>query len=287
MTKAQNIKFLMSLGISKEKAEKMSIGIIDTAAEMPETELNEISDSVLSHQSELYVNSQAYKDNIKAVKDRALAEVHTKAEKKIKQIAGLTDEEIKDKKYDEIVELAWKKSSSNMDKTAASIQEELTKVSEKLKNYEEVEIPKIRSEVESEKLRFKSDTALSKKIAALKIRQGVEHDDLLLMVKLKAEKLGYKAEIDDSGDIIFKNADGTKILSQDKKNFVPTADIINTFLDPFIDKTNVSQTSKESIMIDKEKQTDKSVKGNQGTAVNAAIEKAQKHAEALRSQEKV
>lgn len=264
----------------------MSIGIIDTAAEMPETELNEISDSVLSHQSELYVNSQAYKDNIKAVKDRALAEVHTKAEKKIKQIAGLTDEEIKDKKYDEIVELAWKKASSSMDKTAASIQEELTKVSEKLKHYEEVEIPKIRSEVEAEKFRFKSDTALSKKIAALKIRQGVEHDDLLLMVKLKAEKLGYKAEIDEAGEIIFKNADGSKILSQDKKNFVPTGDILNTFLDPFIDKTKMSETSKDSIQIDKEKKPDNQGKGSQGTAVNAAIEKAQKHAESLRAQEK-
>lgn len=280
MTKAQNIKLLIGLGFPKELAEKMSAQIPDTATATDETELEEGLTSCIGHQRELYTSSDEYKTALKKIKDGALAEIHSKAEKKIIAIAQLSADEVKDKKYDEIVELAFKKASASGNKSLEEVQAELRKVSDKVKEYEETTIPSIKAEVEQEKVNFKTEASLMKKIGSLKLREGMSVEDIVELTKLKANKAGYKVSFDEKGEMVFTAADGGKIMTADKKGFLSTDEVLNTFLEGMIEKSNADKKDKTPVVVNAGKDKDKP-EVNQGVTVSAATAKAQAHAKAL------
>lgn len=238
MTKAQNIKFLMDLGITEDRAKKMSIGIPESGVEeFSNTELEEVLISAVDHQRDLYTNSDDYKTNVKKIKNDTVGEIYKKAQKKIISLSSLTPEEVKDKDYEEIVDLAWTKMSKKGTVSEEELQKELNIVSLKLKTLEEEEIPKIRSEVDNEKKNFKIDNALLSMLTGLKVRKGSEAEDMILLIKTKATRAGYSIGLDEKGAIEIKNEDGSKINTEDKKAFMQPKDLITKFLDPFIEKS--------------------------------------------------
>lgn len=284
MNKPQTVKFLMDLGIKKEKAEKMAAGIPSDAAETPADELEEALTSAVSHQRELYTNSDEYKGTLKKIKDGAIAEIHTKAEKKLIAAAGLSPEEVKDKKYDEIVDLAWAKAAKSGNKSLDEVQAELVRVSNELKKVNEEEIPKIKSEVEREKLAFKTDSSLLKKIGSLKLRKGSDPEDGLILAKAKAERLGYKVGLDEKGELTFLTADGNKIMTTDKKDFLKADNILSEFLDSMIEKSGGKEDEvekKKTVIKGAEDDDDDKPHRRSGSAVNAARAKAEEHARRL------
>lgn len=285
MTKAQNIKFLIGLGIPKERAEKMSIGIADTAVETPAAELEEVDEVIRTHQSELYTNSDEYKTLQKSIKDKALAEAYQKAEKKIVNIFGLTAEEAKDKKYDELVELAKTKAASNKDKTTEEVQKELTRVSDELKTAMEVTIPSIRAEVDQAKSVFLLDNSFAKTLSSKEfpLLDGFELNDVIESIKRKAESKGFKVSVDDKGELEITNADGSKITTADRKGFMSPKEILKDIANPFLKKSKAGEedTEHHEITIDeKQKEDFKKL----GTAVSSGVAKALKHAEDQKKQ---
>ena len=281
MTKAQNIKFLMDLGIPKATAEKMTAGIPDTATETPQAEIDEAFQTITTHQTELFTNGEDYKKAIKDAGDKKLGEAMTKAEKKIISISGLKADEIVGKKYDEIVELAWKKVSTSGDKGTAEVQAELIKVSEELKKVREEEIPAIKSQVEAEKLSFKTEAALTKLVGTLKLRAGVDMDDALILIRQKAEKAGYKVTVDDKMNVTFTDAEGGKIMTEDKKAFRSNSDILGALLGGQIEKSKADDKDEKQHIIKTDDKDDKQKTGQQGLTTNHNLEKARKHAEKL------
>lgn len=280
MTKAQNIKLLIGLGFPKDLAEKMSAQIPDTATETDEAEIEQGLTSCVNHQRELYTSSEEYKSALKKIKDGALAEIHSKAEKKIISFAQLTSDEVKDKKYDEIVELAFKKASASGNKSLEEVQAELRKVSDKVKEYEDSIIPGIKAEVEHEKINFKTEASLMKKIGSLKLREGMSAEDIVELTKLKANKAGYKVSFDDKGEMVFTTSDGGKIMTADKKGFLSTEEVLNNFLEGMIEKSNADKADKKQIIINSGKGKE-APELNQGTTVSAATAKAMAHAKSL------
>lgn len=280
MKKAQNIQFLMDLGIPKEKAEKMSANIPDTATETPQEEIDEAFQTVTTHQNDLFTSGDTYKEALKKASDSKLGEAMQKAEKKIVTISGLAKDEIAGKKYDEIVELAWKKVSTSSDSTTAEVQAELTKVSNELKRVQEEEIPAIKSQVETEKILFREDTALMKFVGGIKLREGVDMDDAMILIRQKAAKAGYKFAVDDKLNFEFVNAEGKRIMTEDKKGFRSNTDIVGELLGGQIEKSKADKKDdKEKIVKTDDNADDK--KEQMGSAVNHNMNKAREHAAKL------
>jgi len=206
------------------------------------------------------------------------------AEKKVKKIAGLTEDETKDKKFDEIVDLAWKKAASNSNKSVEEVQAELRKVSDELKKVREVEIPEIESRVESEKTKFKLDNALTKTVGGLKLRKGVDLEDAMILVHQKAARKGYKVSIDDKNNIVFTDSEGNKVKSADQKNFLTSNDILNELLEGQIEKSGTPpEPVRKDVKLDNPEKKDIA---NLGSTVKDNVSSAQAFLEAKRNQAK-
>lgn len=281
MTRAQNVKMLTDLGYPKAIAEKMSANIPTDAHETPEDEITTAVEAVVSHQRELYTNSDDYKTTLKGINDAKLAEVSKKFEKKIISLAQLTSDEVKDKKADEILELAWSKAAKMGDKTTEQVQAELIKKDAELKRLQEEEIPRIKSEVETQILNFKSEAALMKSLSGVKIRKGFNQEDVLDMLKIKANKAGYKVTVSEKGELIYTTQEGGKIMTEDKKGFLDAATINSKFLEGFIEKSNADDVDagkgKTTVVVPEGEKKER----KQGESVNAASSKAEAHAKRL------
>ena len=108
MNKKQAKSFLKGLGIKPELIEKLVKHIPEDAEASTIEDIDAAYDSIRDHQIELFQSGDTYKAALKTAADRKLAEAMSTAEKKVKKIAGLTEDETKDKKFDEIVDLAIK-----------------------------------------------------------------------------------------------------------------------------------------------------------------------------------
>lgn len=285
MNRSQNIKMLTDLGYPKAIAEKLSANIPIDAPATPEEEIESALESCVSHQIELFTNSDEYKATLKGINDAKLAEISKKYEKKIVALAQLSTEEIKDKKTDEIIELAWNKAAKMGDKTTEEVQAELIKKDAELKRLQDEEIPRIKSEVETQIMKFKSESALLKSLSGIKLRKGIAQDDALEMIKIKANKAGYKVTVSDKGELIYTTQEGGKIMTEDKKGFLDAATINSKFLEGFIEKSNADDNDgdkKKTIIVPDNDKKDKS--GKQGLVVNAGLSKAEEHARRLREE---
>lgn len=271
---------MKSLGISQEKAEFLSKNIPSDSPETAQSELDEVYQSVVSHQNDLFKNGDEFKNALKDKHAQALREVSTKSEAKIIKIAGLTAEEVKDKKYDEIVELAWAKASKLNDKTSDELQAELVKTSNELKRLQDEEIPKIKSEVESEKLNFKTRMATLEHVSKLKLRTGTDAEDAIILFDQKLARNGYKKSLDEKGNLIITNEDGSKIMTEDKKGMLATGDIFTKLLDGQIEKSGAPEGDDKKRAIITPDPNKKEAPKN-GSVVNANLNKAAAHAEML------
>lgn len=257
MNKTQAKSFLKGLGLKSEQIEKLVKHIPADAEESSTEDLDAAHESISQHQIELFQNGETYKTAIKTAADRKLAEAMSTAEKKVKKISGLTDEETKDKKFDEIVDLAFKKAGSNANKSVEEVQAELRKVSDELKKVKEEEIPAIQSQVEKEKKKFLLDNAVTKTVGGLKLRKGVDLEDAMILVYQKAERNGYKVDIDEKNNIIFTDKEGNKIKSQDQKNFLTSSEILNTLLEGHIEKSGAPEPKPgQTVIVEKTEKTE-------------------------------
>lgn len=282
MNREQNVKFLTSLGIPKEKAEAMSKNVPTDAPTTPDADVEEAFQSAVFHQNDLYKNGEEYKTALKAKHQQALREITAKSEKKILSISGLTEDEIKDLDFDKIVDLAFKKASKTGDKTTEELQAELIKRDLKLKELEETVIPGIRSEVQTEKEAIKTRNAYLSTISKMKLREGTAPEDALILFESKLKNSGFKSSFNDKGELEILNADGSKILTEDKKGTLKSDDVFNKFLDGQIEKSNAPEGGKKKDIIEPE--GGKPEKPANGSVVNANIEKSKKHAEMLKEQ---
>jgi len=284
MNKKQAKSFLKGLGLKAEQIDKLVKHIPDDAEESTIEDIDAAHDSIRDHQIELFQSGETYKAALKTAADRKLAEAMSTAEKKVKKIAGLSEDETKDKKFDEIVDLAWKKAASNSNKSVEEVQAELRKVSDELKKVREVEIPEIESRVESEKSKFKIDNALTKTIGGLKLRQGVDLEDAMILVQQKAARKGYKVSIDDKNNLSFTDSEGNKVKSSDQKNFLTSNDILTDLLEGQIEKSGApADPLKKDVKIDK---TEKQEPINQGgTTVRENVNHAKEFLDKKRAEQ--
>lgn len=209
-----------------ELTKKLLLAMGLTAAQIADLDSSEstlvvedLAKGIRDNQMKLLQNDAEFIESIqKAEKGKNMDEF----QRFIKKTFGLTADEIKDKKVDEIIKIAKDKASAGQNTTLEELQRENVDLKNKVTQLETEEIPKVRAEVDQHKKQFNINNALTTKIASLKLRNPIE----VVMSQIERE-FGDKYNIDLNADgslkvtdkkngLEVRNTDGTKILTADE-----------------------------------------------------------------------
>lgn len=226
MKKATLITTLIGIGVEKSTAEKIASLTPDDGVDgLTVEEITDFNAKWKNDQRELWRNDSELVDALKGAEKAKNLEMF---ERKMRQEFGLTSEETKDKKFDEIVTLAKEKNKKTGDKTKEELEAKVLELTGDLKKLNDEEIPRIKSEVEIEKKTFHRDNKFRSAIPT-KDKEGKDllrlpFDTVHKLIKMDLdEKFDY--ELDDKNewvikekgkDLRAKNADGTKFLTMDE-----------------------------------------------------------------------
>ncbi len=200
---------LLALGLTQVQIDEMS-------KETPTIKQEDLMASISEHQKKLLKNDSEFIGEIKkAEKGRVLS----LNEQVIRKTFGLTAEEVKDKTFDEIVTLGHQKAVTKSGATTEQLQQELVAANTKLKNYEEVEIPKIRGEVDLKKKNIDIRAKAVSELSGFEFTSAPDYAHKVLFVDVDAE---YDLDENEKGELIPKlkatglqpkSPDGTKLLT--------------------------------------------------------------------------
>lgn len=214
--------------------------------------LEDLTAAVSAHQRTLLQNDNEF---INPIRTKTKGEVHDLYSRAFKKF-GLKPEELVDdkgeaKKPEEIVKILADKGNEGKDKTLLDLQNENMALKTKVQNYEDVEIPKIKSEVETEKKKFVIREKFIKKLSAVgELRNPIEVVEAALGIDFG--KKGYIIEEDDKGELIFKGKDGLGIKNAQGTALLTADEIITDSLktNKFIAESNPPDPNKPPIKPD-------------------------------------
>jgi hypothetical protein len=152
---------LTALGIQPQIIDQLKTGWDDPAAVLDEAA---ILQQVRTAQKALLENDH---DFLEGIRGQERAKQRDIFERRMKQKFGLTADEMKDKKTEEIVDLAYQKASSTAGSDVQKLQDELIAARNQIKKLEEEEIPAIKSQVEAERKRDRIEQKLAATIAGM------------------------------------------------------------------------------------------------------------------------
>ena len=220
-------KLLKSLGVTD--AQIATLEAYDTMSDEDKAKHPQKTfvDSVQEHVTGLLENDQAFTSRFaKAAEGKILEQV----DRRLKQNFGLTADQIKEKSIEEKMTLAKTTLETQYKKTGDTLQDENATLTAKIKTLEEVEIPAIKSQVDTEKENLHIDVALNAMLAdpdlRLKVSPGV------IMPGLKGFLGGkYKSAVNDKRELeIVDKATGLKVKNEDGTGFLSAKDVIKSYL---------------------------------------------------------
>ena len=226
MKKATLIALLLRLGVSQANAEKMATTTPDDGTEVfTAPEIDSAVTEWKDQQRALMKNDAGLVDEIRNAEKAKNLEMF---ERKIKQTFNLTAEEVKDKKWDEIVLLSKSKNSVEGDKTSVELQQKILTLENENKRLNEEEIPKIKSESTNYIKKFETEKKFSSAIP-LKDKDGKDllrlpFETVQKLLKMDLEEK-HDVSVDDKGawvikdkgtEFLSKSADGTKFLTMEE-----------------------------------------------------------------------
>lgn len=221
MKKSILIALLLGMGVSKANAEKMAKGSPDDGDTMEQKDIDAMLAAHKEQQVALMENEPAL---IEKIQKSEKAKLFSEIERKLKQNFGLTSEDIKDKKIDEIIVLAKTKVTTNNDKTNDDLQKEILKLTNEKKKLEEEDIPKLKNETVLFKKNFDLKNLISKKVPTGDDKLRLPYETVLKLVNSDLFEL-YDLDLDDKGEPVLKvkgsdlkpkSKDGTKFLTLDE-----------------------------------------------------------------------
>lgn len=213
-------KLLKDLGIKGD----LSKQIIEEAKKDDSTfDLTPAVASATEHVRMLLENDSEFVDKFKTAEKGKQLDIFTRD---LKKTFGLTSEEIKDKKIDEILDLVKTKTTTNSNKDVQKLQEELITLNNKVKEYEEEIIPNVKKEVEVTRKNIFIENALNKKITARELRVAYDAAYPSLMANLNSQ---FDLDIDDKQNIhLLQKGSNLKALKQDKSGELTIDEFIDT-----------------------------------------------------------
>jgi len=173
-------------------------------------------------------------DFIDAIKAPLTAKERATIEGKIKKTFGLTSDEMKDKKMDEIMELAVNKIKSQHTGTADELQAKLQELARENKRLLEEVIPAKENEATGKIKSFKKDLKIREKLSSRKNADGTSSflvDPSVFLPALNANlDRDFTIDLDDKDEFIIKTKDGLNPLSPDKTKVLTFDEILDSQL---------------------------------------------------------
>lgn len=209
----KNIETLLKkFGVSSEDISKIT-------SEDSDLNIDEIVSNFKKNQREVLKNDSEF---IQPLKDEIRGEQLSKIEHKIKKKFSLSAEDVKDKKFEEIVDLAFERSSKTNSQTSEELQSKLIELTNENKRLIEEVIPAKENEANSAIKNFKRESILTSIMS--KKNLIVSPEVVLPAVKSFLEG-NFNLDVDDTtNSIVIKtkqnlnplSSDGSKILTFDE-----------------------------------------------------------------------
>lgn len=205
------IAFLLGLGIDKKVIDELYGHKDDDTVD-----LTDMLEAFRAKQLTIYENDAAL---VSKIEDSAKGKLLTMIERKIKSDFGLTTEQIKDKKIEEIISIAKKVSSDGKDKPIQELEQKLMDANTKLKEFEEVTLPAERDKAANHIKSFEKDNKFKSLFKPEEYRVPVDAAYSSIKAALDPK---YDFDIDDAGELVAyqkgtqlraKNNDNTGVLS--------------------------------------------------------------------------
>lgn len=203
--------FLKKIGVPSDAITKL-------IAEDDTTPIEEIATSFKTVQRDVLKNDPEF---IQPMKDEIRGSELSKIEHKLKKTFNLQSEEIKDKKFDEIISIAYDRASKATAQGAEEIQKKMIELSNENKRLLEEVIPAKESEAKKQISTFKRESIISQAIAK---RQLIVSSEVVSPAVRSFLEQNYNVDVDDNGQLVVKtknnlnplNQDGTKIVTFDE-----------------------------------------------------------------------
>ena len=211
-------EFLKAIGVKSETIEAI------TAAE-PAEDLNieDLSKAYISNQKTLSANDP---ELIKGIKDEIRGTELSKIEHKIKKQFNLSPDDVREKKFEEILETAFNKVKTESGSTSEELQGKVLELNKLVKQYEDEILPAERNKSKEAISNFRKDLAIRDALSKKNLIVGTD----VILPALNSTLNTYKVEINDKNEIEIKTKDGLKPLSEDGTKTLTFEEIIDNQL---------------------------------------------------------
>lgn len=193
--------FLKKIGVPSSTIAKLS------AEE--EIDVEPFVNGFKSSMQDVFSNDPSF---IQPIKDEVRGTELSKIEHKVKKTFGLSPEEIKDKKFDEIIGLAYEKMKNIPPQGAEELQNRLMELTKENKRLLEEVIPAKESESQNAIKQYKKANVLRSTLAK---RDLIVKPEAILPAIESYLSSKYDYDVLDSGEIEVKTKNGLKPLNQD------------------------------------------------------------------------
>ena len=201
--------FLKKIGINADTLTKLN---------SDDANVDEIVTSFKSIQRDVLKNDPEF---IQPIKDEIRGEQLSKIEHKIKKTFSLSPDDVKDKKFDEIINVAFEKSSRATNTGAEELQNRLIELTNENKRLVDDVIPAKENEAKAAIKTFKRESIINSMIAKKSL---IVSSDVVIPAVNNYLNQNFNVDVDDMGELIVKtknnlnplNSDGTKIVTFDE-----------------------------------------------------------------------
>jgi hypothetical protein len=202
--------FLKQIGVPADSISKL------TSEET--TSIDEIVSGYKATQRDVLKNDPEF---IQPIKDEIRGSELSKIEHKMKKVFALSADDVRDKKFDEIISIAHDKATKSSVDGADALQQKLIELTNENKRLVDEIIPAKESEAKNAIKSFKRESIINGIIAKKSL---IVSPDVVLPAVNNYLNTNFNLDVDDAGQLIVKtknnlnplNTDGTKIITFDE-----------------------------------------------------------------------
>lgn len=274
------IAMLIALGVAKPTAEAEAAKLeVDPKATV---DLPKIRGEITTGVKEILKNDATF---VSEFETAAEGKIKATVERKLKQKFGLVADDVKDKKFDEIVDICYDKSTSSATGDVKTLQEDKIKLAAEIKELKEVTIPALEQKGDQKAKEYRIQSKLEGMVDTLdkegKLR--VKKNAALALAN-SIVPAGYDLDEDEAGNIVlFQKGKKLKAVNKDGTKVLELGDLLT---DTFRENDFLKQSNADDKDKDKDDPSKKKVEvttGNERKADNPHLRKAQENLEATKA----
>lgn len=166
---------------------------------------------------------------IRSIRDEIRGTELSKIEHKIKKTFDLSAEDVRDKKFDEILDFAKSRIQETAGSTSDELQRKIVELNNQVKQYEEEILPAERNKAKETINTFRKDTSIASVLAKRAANLIVVPEAILPAINQRLNE-NFNVNVNDSGDLEVKTKDGLNPLNADGTKVLTFDEIIDNYL---------------------------------------------------------